>query len=85
MFGYHDSDRCKFDLWSPVDDPNGCAVENRVFSSYAKHCQEIEDVVNHCVDHFLATGETEFAVNLDDDFSDEDLEYIQNEIVRRLA
>ena len=31
MFGYHDSDRCMFDLWSPVDDPNGCAIENRAF------------------------------------------------------
>ena len=40
MFGYHDSNRCMFDLWSPVDDPNGCAIENRAFSPYAKHEQE---------------------------------------------
>ena len=78
MFGYHDNDRCGFDLWSPVDvKHNGCgeanryneyhdachggafydrdevgniiphnAVENRAFSAYAKHMQEVEDVIS---------------------------------------
>lgn len=34
MLGYHDSNRCIFDLWSPVDDPHECAIENRAFTAY---------------------------------------------------
>ena len=30
MFGYHDNDRCGFDLWSPVDTKhNGSCDANR--------------------------------------------------------
>ena len=83
MFGYHDSDRCLFDLWSPVDDPNGCAIENRSFSPYAKHEQEKEDVIQMILEA-ARNGKDAFSIQLDDDFSDEDIEYIKEEVYRRL-
>lgn len=82
--GYHDSDRCAFDLWAPVDDPDGCAIENRAFSPYAKHSQEVEDVINMAIANFNA-GNYSMSFELDDDFSESDLEYIENEIQRRLG
>ena len=83
MFGYHDSDRCMFDLWSPVDDPNGYAIENRAFSPYAKHEQEKEDVIQMILEA-ARNGEDAFSIQLDDDFSDEDIEYIKEEVYRRM-
>ena len=71
MFGYHDSDRCMFDLWSPVDTNN--AIENRAFSPYCKHMQECDDVVAAIV-----RGETSFT--LDDDFNQSDLDYINHRL-----
>ena len=98
MFGYHDNDRCGFDLWSPVDDqcksldtiythPHSKpgfphATENRAFSPYAKHQQELEDIVTKILQK-AAEGETNFSLDLDDDFSDEDLAYIQEAIQDR--
>ena len=83
MFGYHDSNRCIFDLWSPVDDPNGCAIENRAFSPYEKHEQEKEDVIQMILEA-ARNGEDTFSIQLDDDFSDEDIEYIKEEVYRRM-
>ena len=83
MFGYHDSNRCMFDLWSPVDDPNGCAIENRAFSPYSKHEQEKEDVIQMILEAAV-NGSTDFSIQLDDDFSDEDIEYIKEEVYRRM-
>lgn len=83
MFGYHDSDRCMFDLWGPVDDPNGCAIENRAFSPYAKHEQEKEDVIQMILAS-ARNGDNHLSFQLDDDFSDEDIEYIKEEVCRRL-
>ena len=114
MFGYHDNDRCGFDIWSPVDvkhngsgDANryneyhdAChggafydrdavgniiphnAIENRAFSSYAKHQQELEDIVTKILQK-AAEGEINFSLDLDDDLSDEDLAYIQEAIQDR--
>lgn len=92
--GYHDSDECKLDLWSPVNeecrcpmtDPEAdhCAIENRAFSPYAKHSQEVEDVINMAIANFNA-GNYSMSFELDDDFSESDLEYIENEIQRRLG
>ena len=83
MFGYHDSNRCIFDLWSPVDDPHGCAVENRAFSPYTKHEQEKEDVIQMILEA-ARNGETNLSIQLDDHFSDEDVKYIEEEVYRRL-
>ena len=92
MFGYHDNDRCGFDLWSPVDDqcksldtiythPHSKpgfphATENRAFSPYAKHMQEVEDVISMIIDNF-DRGNMNMSFELDDDFSESDLNYIR--------
>lgn len=81
--GYHDNDRCAFDLWSPVDDPNHCAVENRAFSPYAKHQQELMDAVDKILEQ-ASMGNLNFTLEFDDDISDEDIEWIYAEVQRRL-
>lgn len=92
MFGYHDSDRCLFDLWSPVDDtihhsfsgpgfPH--ATENRAFSPYAKHTQEIEDIIDMIVDRYNC-GDMNFDIDLDDDLSQDDLDYISEKVKERV-
>ena len=115
MFGYHDNDRCGFDLWSPVDTKhNGsgdanryneyhnayhggafydrdednniiphAATENRAFSAYAKHTQETEDIIAAIIAAYH-NGETNFSLELDDDFSEGDLRYIEEEVKRRI-
>ena len=83
MFGYHDTNRCMFDLWSPVNDPHGCAIENRAFSPYVKHEQEKEDVIQMIL-QAVRDGDESFSIQLDDDFSDEDVEYIKEEVYRRM-
>ena len=83
MFGYHDSDRCMFDLWSPINDPNGYAIENRAFSPYAKHEQEKEDIIQIILEA-ARNGDESFSIQLDDDFSDAEIEYIKEEVYRRM-
>lgn len=75
MFGYHDSNRCSFDLWAPQSGYN--AVENRAFSPYAKHSQEIEDIITQIGAGALGDIET------DDDLTDNDLHYIENQVRNR--
>lgn len=84
MFGYHDSDRCAFDIWSPVDDPKECAIENRAFSPYAKHTQECEDIVAAVVEA-ARNGATQMTFDLDDSFSESDCEYIKRRISDELG
>lgn len=79
MFGYHDNDRCYTDLWSPKDDPHGCAVENRAFSPYAKHTQEVEDII----DALVHADAGNYTIDVDDDLSQSDLDYIKSEVMRR--
>lgn len=111
MFGYHDNDRCRFDLWSPVDVKHNSsdypniynelhdahhdgafydrdvfgniiphnAVENRAFSPYAKHMQEVEDVISMIIDNF-DRGNMNMSFELDDDFSESDLNYIRQKV-----
>lgn len=43
---------------------------------YSKHAQEIEDVINS-----ICEGQTSF--NVDDEFTDSELEYIQREVQKR--
>ena len=79
MFGYHDSDHCAFDLWAPEPDtwgPN--AIENRAFSPYAKHTQELEDIIR-------MIGEKGYVGSIicDDDMGPEDMRYIENEVYKR--
>jgi hypothetical protein len=65
------NDKCSFDLWA-----SDCAAENRAFSAYAKHTQEKEDVVN-----LILSGASN--IELDDDFSAEDIAWIEQEVERR--
>ena len=69
MFGYHDSPTCSFDLWSPNPTRWGDnAIENRAFSPFCKHTQEILDVVE-----MICAGADASSIELDDDFSENDL------------
>jgi hypothetical protein len=70
MFGYHDSNRCSFDLWSPSRET---AVENRTFSAWAFHNQQLEDIVDA-----IAHGNTSISVS--DDFTDDDLTYVRHRL-----
>lgn len=60
------------------------SVVEAPFGPYAKHTQEVEDVINMAIANFKA-GNYSMSFELDDDFSDSDLEYIENEIQRRLG
>lgn len=74
MFGYHDSPKCSFDIWSsnPTRWGNN-AIENRAFSPYCKHMQECDDIVKA-----ILNGQTDFT--LDDHFNESDLNYISAEL-----
>ncbi len=74
MFNYHDSNSCVYDIWAPQ--PNS-AVENRAFSPFAKHSQEIEDVIEMIGAGALGD------IQIDDDFTDNDLRYIERKVKSR--
>ena len=75
MFGYHDSNRCAFDLWSPVNGAN--AIENRAFSAYAYHTQWLEDIAAE-----IANGRTA-NIPVSDDFTSDDLRYIEQVLLNK--
>ena len=78
MFGYHDSPYCTTDIWAPNPTTWGDnAIENRAFSPYAKHTQEVEDVIQMVANGYAG------GISLDDDFSDGDLRYIEKELKNR--
>lgn len=78
MFGYHDSPNCAFDLHAPNPTAWGYnAIENRAFSPYAKHTQEVEDIIE-----MIGSGYSG-GIECDDDMSQKDMEYIENEVFRR--
>ena len=89
MFGYHDSNRCSFDLWSPVT----ANSHSRYADSVQKGYGPWEDTPYHtaienrafspyckhqqeCDDivHKILMGQTDFT--LDDHFGQSDLKYI---------
>lgn len=73
MLGYHDSNRCAFDLWSPM---RNCAAENRAFSAYAFHTQQLDDIAAS-----IAAGEENLSVS--DDLTSDDLRYIEDQLRTR--
>jgi len=75
MFGYHDSNRCAFDLWAPVQ-YDDTAVQNRAFSSYCYHSQEIEDAI-------IAIGNGIDSLDFDMEMTDDDMRYIEEEVKKR--
>lgn len=52
---------------------------NDPFWPYAKHTQEVEDIIEALV-HADAGN---YTVNVDDDLSQSDLDYIKSEVMRR--
>jgi hypothetical protein len=54
-----------------------------IFMAYAKHEQEKEDIIKEIIERYL-NGEKEINIRLDDDFSDSDLDYIREEVRKRL-
>ena len=52
---------------------------NDPFWPYAKHTQEVEDVIEALV--HADTGN--YTINVDDDLSQSDLDYIKSEVMRR--
>ena len=53
-----------------------------IFYAYAMHEQEKEDIIQTILEAAY-NGETEFSIDLDDDFSDEEIEEIKREVSRR--
>ena len=77
MFGYHDVPDCMFDLWAPNPTAWGNnAIENRAFSAYCFHSQEIEDVIS-----LIGSGAT--SIQCDTDMTAEDMAYIEREVRKR--
>ena len=70
MFGYCNDPKCSFDIWSPFD---RSAIENRAFSAYCKHKTECDDIVER-----VAAGDIH--ITLDDDFNEDDLDYIKEQL-----
>lgn len=56
---------------------------NPIYMAYAKHSQEIEDIIETCVNYYFM-GITEFTLPIDDNMSDEDIKYIKREVRNRL-
>lgn len=80
MLGYHDSPRCKSDLWSPV--PCSCAQENRAFSPFVEHQQDLEDAVNLLIEARVK-GEN-CSIQFETEVSDKDIAWVMAEVERRL-
>lgn len=53
-----------------------------MFWAYAKHEQEKEDIIQLIVNEALNQN-TAFSIQLDDDFSDDEIEEIEREVYRR--
>lgn len=54
-----------------------CATENRAFSAFMQHSQEMEDVVSMICDNGVCS------IMTDNDFSYDDLRFIEEEVYRR--
>lgn len=76
MFDYHNSPYCSFDIWAPNPTTWGDnAIENRAFSSYAMHTQEVEDVIE-----MIGEGETSI---INCDLTPNEIRYIEDEVHER--
>ena len=75
--------RNPFNLWAPTLEPG--VIDDVAFSAYAKHLQEREDVIKYIVNEIRNGAGENFTIDLDDDFSDYDIEYIRTEVMRRLG
>ena len=76
-------DRNPFNLWAPTLESS--EIEDVAFSAYGKHTQEREDVINYIVKQIQSGIGENFTISLDDDFCEEDVEYIRKEVFKRLG
>ena len=53
-----------------------------MFWAYAKHTQEVEDVIA-AIGEAIRNGASQLTFELDDNFSEEDCKYIEREVMRR--
>ena len=67
-----------------LSSPTGNPKDDIAFSAYAKHQQELDDIVQASIQKILS-GESNFTFEADDDFSEGDLAYIEKEIYRLLG
>lgn len=82
MLGYHDSPNCAFDLHSPNPARWGNnAIENRAFSPYCVHQQEIENIVDQIVKQYFEEETVDYS--LINSLNEEDLEDIINILSER--
>lgn len=58
-----------------------------MFLAYAKHEQEKEDIIQTILEAIRQVDEedTSFSIQLDDDFSDDEINEIQKEVYRRMG
>lgn len=75
-------DRNPFNLWAPTLEPT--EGEDVAFSVFAKHTQETEDIINYIVEQIQSGIVESFTIDLDDNFCEEDVEYIRKEVIKRL-
>jgi hypothetical protein len=95
MLGYHDSNRCGFDIWSPVtanDYDDNADINQKGYGVWedtpfhtAIENRAFSPFCKHqqeCEDiiNMIKNGYTSFS--LDDDFDESDLEYINNELLK---
>ena len=93
MFGYHDSNRCGFDLWSPVTSnsisedadmvQNGYGVwEDTPFNTAIENraFSPYSKHMQECDDIVAAIVRGETSFTLDDDFSQSDVDYINHRL-----
>ena len=54
-----------------------------MFLAYIKHESEKENIIQKILEA-ARNGNNQFSIQLDDDFSDEEIEYIKEEVYRRM-
>lgn len=72
-------ERNPFNLWNPGPESE---ILDVAFSAYAKHKTECDDIAE-MIDEAVSQGRSYSNVQLDDDFSDADLRYIESECRKR--
>jgi hypothetical protein len=93
MFGYHDSNRCKFDIWSPVTSEDLSIDADSIQKGYgvwedtpfntAIENRAFSPFCKHtqeCDDIVAAIARGETSFSLDDDFCQSDIDYINNRL-----
>lgn len=68
----HNENFCPFDIWAP---DHRCSINNKAFSAYIMHSQEIKDAISTLV---VATNPDECKIQ--NIFTDEEIRYIEREV-----